>query len=152
MTHTSNRGTFLLATGFLFLVGLAALMLLGGALGGGTITVARQQQAAAAAPEWLEGQRAVISPGLRIASHAEKHGTEAWNIYAMLLSGKCADSMTFCGGSEIEKMHVCIDPVTGITGAILQFGDEIMTGYFTPTDPGYWQRRVARENWEVCND
>jgi len=48
MTRTTNLGTLFLMLGFLFLVGLAALLLMSGAIGGGTVTVARQQQVAAA--------------------------------------------------------------------------------------------------------
>ena len=152
MARTNTLGAYVLMFGFLALMGLAALLLLGPALqGGGTITVARQSSEAVVIPDWIGGQT-TIEPGLLINSHAEKHGEEAWAIYAMLLAGWCAASTTFCGGSEIEKLHVCVDPVTGIVGAILQFGDEIMTGYFTPSDPGYWKRRIARENWEICDD
>jgi len=138
--------------GLVFLVALMGIVLLGPALeSGGTITVASHRQTASTTG-WLEGQHAEVAEGLRINSHAEKHGTDAWDIYRLLLAGKCAASMTFCGGSEIEKLHVCVDPTTGAVGAILQFGDEIMTGYFTPSAPGYWKRRVARDGWGVCDD
>jgi len=153
MIQTNSLGGYVAMLGLMVLMGLVGLMLLGPALEsgrGGTISIASPQQAVST--EWLEGQNAEIARGLTINSHAEKHGTDAWEIYKMLLAGRCAASVTFCGGSEIEKMHICIDPVTGVAGAIIQFGDEIMTGYFTPADPGYWKRRVARESWEVCDD
>jgi len=37
MTRTTNLGTLFLMLGFLFLVGLAALLLMSGAIGGGTV-------------------------------------------------------------------------------------------------------------------
>ena len=100
---------------------------------------------------WLEGQDVQVSNELTLSEHSEKHGTQARDLYILMLTGKCAASMTYCGGSTIEKLHVCVDPVTGLVGAVLQFGDEITTG-FIEANAGYWERRIARENWEVCSD
>lgn len=98
-----------------------------------------------------QDQRVEVPSNLTIRPHAAKHNGEAERIYNLLLAGKCATTMKYCGGSEIENMYVCVDPVTGAVGAILQFGDEIMTGYFESDGSGYWIKRAVSENWEVCH-
>lgn len=143
MTRTSSFRTSLALLGMLFLMGLAVLMLLGPALETSTTTY-RAQSSARAAPQ------VAIPNDLAIRGHAAKHGSEANQIYALLLEGKCVAVGKFCGGSDIEKLYTCVDPVTGVVGAILQFGDEITTGYFERDGSGYWDRRVEKENWEVC--
>ncbi len=95
------------------------------------------------------GNRAEIQAGLTIRDHAAKHNGETERIYQALLAGKCAGSMTWCGGSDLEKLHICVDPMTGAVGAVIQFGMEITTGYYEQRD-GYWLRRVEKEGWEVC--
>lgn len=132
-----------LGFGFLLLLMLAA-MLLGLSSVNSTVVVYQQQEQTT-----LNEQHANIQPGLRIRPHALKHGSEAGDIYIYLLTGGCAASTTWCGASpDLEKMHIC-RLSNGLVGAILQFGDEIMTGYFEDR-PGYWEKRVQRENWEVC--
>jgi len=96
------------------------------------------------------GNRAEIQPGLTIRDHAKKHGDETEIIYRALLEGKCAGSMTWCGGSDIEKLHVCIDPVTGVVGAVLQYGTEITTGFYERPSSGYWFKRIEWEDWGIC--
>jgi len=122
---------------------------------GGTLIVLGQRETdlnvpnvriAALSNDWVQGQVAVDrNLSIRYTD------TQATEIYRLLLEGKCASAMQFCGGSDIEKMWVCVDPVTGLVGAIIQFGDEIVTGYFEGR-PGYWQRRIARDKWEACDD
>ena len=119
MHARSSSGLLFLPILFLLLVGMAVLLL-------------------AQAP-----------PDLTINSHAAKHGTQAAEIYALVLAGKCVASTTYCGGSEIEKLHVCTDPITGLVGAVIQFGDEIRTGFYEG-NVGYWERVIERDNWEVC--
>lgn len=147
MTQVNNFLGFIAVFGMMLLVALVGLMLLGPALAT-EIDVAMPRRAES--PEWLSGQYATVQPGLAIANHATKHGTETWDIYTMLLTEKCAASLTLCGGSEIEKLHVCIDPITGIVGAVLQFGDELTTGYWERDGSGYWKKRVGSEKWGVC--
>ena len=98
---------------------------------------------------------AAARPGARsgrvaISAHAAEHNGEAERLYWLLVQDQCVVAAKFCGGSEVEKLYTCVDPITGIVGAILQFGDQITTGYFERDGSGYWVKRVARENWEVC--
>jgi len=135
--------------GFIVLSLLAGVV---GAAGLGTIasatavTVTSSQKASTS---WLEGNNVRVSNQLTMSEHAKKHGDAATQLYVMMLTGKCVASMTYCGGSEIEKLHVCVDPVTGAVGAVLQFGIEITTGFYEG-NVGYWERRIEREGWEVC--
>ena len=142
---------------------LAALMLLGGGLSEvsqAQVQAVRQslpapasaarQAGAAPAIEWLRPDRVHVPSGLAISGHAAGHNGEAERLYWLLVQGQCVTAAKFCGGSKIEKMYACVDPITGIVGAILQFGDEITTGYFERDGSGYWTKRVERENWEVC--
>lgn len=146
---TSSRGNIrgLMVFGLLLMVGAVLLGLVGLASMGAakTSTVAFVQ----AEKGWIEGQNSLIREDLVIQSHATKHGTQTWDIYRMLLEGRCAASMTYCGASDIEKLHICVDPVTGAIGAVLQFGDDITTGFYEG-NVGYWKRRVRQEHWGVC--
>ncbi len=138
MQQTFSNYVFLLL--LLLVVAMLALSTLGS-----TVVVYQQQEQTTI--DWLNGQHANIQPGLSISPHALKHGQEAGDIYIYLLTGHCTASTTWCGASDIEKMHVC-QLTNGLVGAILQFGDEITTGYWGKD--GYWERRVTRDNWEVC--
>lgn len=151
----ATRFTGFVALAMLLALGLAALTLLAQI---DMAAVAWQSQPAArdlpaqAGVAAIEGQ-IIIAEGLKIREHAAKHNDEtlnAWIIYGQLLAGKCAASTVFCGGSEIEKLYLCIDPVSGLVGGLLVFGDEIMTGYGSHAT--YWERVVERDNWEICHD
>jgi len=128
----------LMVVGLLLFVGAITLISLGP-------TLQIDTQRVTNAPRIDVPKHLIISP------HTVKHNGEAEYIYELLLEGRCATTTKYCGGSEVEKMYVCVDPVTGITGAILQFGDEITTGYFERDGAGYWSKRVEREKWEVCH-
>lgn len=133
-----------MAAGFLFLVALAALMLLGGAIGGGTIAAARQQQVTA--PGWLSGRQVTIPDGLSITSHAKKHVGEeldAWQIYALLLQGQCVASARYCR-SDGTELYLCVDPVTGLMGGLMVLDDVILTGY--GSGARYWGGKVRGQN------
>lgn len=141
-------------TGFMFLamllaIGLAVLTLL---MQVDTVTTVWRAQPVAqkATIDWLRSDQVYVPGGLTIRAHAAKHNSETERIYTLLLQGQCAAVAKFCGGSDIENLYTCIDPVTGIVGAILQFGDEITTGYYERSGSGHWAGRTARENWEVC--
>jgi len=142
----SSLESFILLGVMGVLAAVVGLSLLGGA-GRGTITVAKSS----VSTNWLTGNNVQVSNQLSLSEHAKKHGDAATQLYVMMLTGKCVASMTYCGGSEIEKLHVCVDPVTGAVGAVLQFGMEIKTGFYEG-NVGYWERRIAREKWEVCDD
>ncbi|MCK4958020.1 MAG: hypothetical protein KAT00_01435 [Planctomycetes bacterium] len=137
----TQQKTFL-SFGLLLLLPLAAMLLT--LFTPSNTAVVYQQQAAT---DWLSGQHANVQPGLRISPHALKHGQEAGDIYILLLTGGCVVSSTWCGGSDLEYLHTCM-LASGLTGAILQFGDELTTGFWGKGD--YWERRVVRENWEAC--
>ena len=129
---------------------LAALMLLGGGLGEAQrVQMQAVRQSSAPAIEWLRPDQVFVPRGLLVNAHAVKHDGDTEKIYQMLLGGKCAAVAKFCGGSEIEKLYACTDPVTGLVGIILQFGDEITTGYFSHNSNNLGNR-VSREKWEVC--
>lgn len=142
-SRSNFRGFFIA----MFLLAAAAALVTLNAVGSGFVTAAASR--GKAATDWLEGQNVQVSNELTISRHAAKHGTQAQELYIMMLTGKCAASMTYCGGSEIERLHVCRDPVTGLVGAVLQFGDEITTGFYEGNE-GYWMRRVGREKWGGC--
>ena len=135
----------------LLALGLAALTLL--AQVGSTATAWRARPVVHEATiDWLLPDQVTVPQELVIRAHAAKHNGEAEQIYTMLLQGQCAAVAKFCGGSEIENLYTCMDPVTGIVGAILQFGDEITTGYYERGGSGHWAGRTVRENWRVCAD
>lgn len=145
------RFTKFVALAMLLALGLAALVLLAQA---DTAAVAwtsqpAMYQASKVTIDWLRPDQVHVPSGLAISAHATKHNGEAEQIYALLLQGQCAAVAKFCGGSNIERMYICVDPVTGIVGAMLQFGDEITTGYFS-SNSNYWPGRIARENWKSC--
>lgn len=154
LTRANSLGAYVMMLGLVVLVGLMGLTLLGPALGnsgGGTITIAHQQQAAAI-PEWLVGQQTAISNDLIINDHAEKHRDQkanAWILYSLLLEGQCVASAKFCSLNELEKLYICVDPVTGLVGGLFIIGDEIITGYGTRSFE-YWDRTIINEFWEVC--
>ena len=130
---------------------LAALTLLGGGLGKAQrVQVQAVRQSPAPAIEWLRPDQVYVPSGLAISAHAAGHNGEAERLYWLLAQGQCVTAAKFCGGSEVEKMYTCVDPITGIVGAILQFGSEITTGYFERDGSDYWLKRVAREDWEAC--
>ena len=112
------------------------------------------QVAAVETPDWLAGKQARIPSGLTIVEHTEKHKAaqlNAWKMYSMLLEGQCAASTRFCGGSDIEFLYICLDPVTGVIAGLLQFGDEIRSA-FGYDDSNYWQERIRKGRWTECND
>ena len=125
--------------GTIALVGLGIM----GSAGSATVSTTSRK----ASTYWLEGNNVQVRNDLTIRQHADKHGTAAWEIYAAMLTGKCAASMTYCGGSDQEWLHIC--ELDGIVGAVLQFGSEITTGFYEG-NVGYWQRRIEREGWRVC--
>jgi len=102
--------------------------------------------------DWLHPDQVEVPSNLTISTHAAKHHGDTERIYNLLLEGQCAEVAKFCGGSDIENLYICINPMTGIVGAILQFGDEITTGYYERSGSGHWAGRTARENWRVCAD
>jgi len=117
-------------------------------MGGVTADVAQVQ--VASAPSWVQGQ-AIIRPGLAINGHAHKHADQAldaWRIYGLLLAGNCVASTVYCGPSDIERLYLCTDPVSGLIGGLFVFGDEIMTGY--GSREAYWKNKVRGSEWEVC--
>jgi len=147
-TTRSSLESFILLGVMGVLAAVVGLSLLGGSSSGtGTITVAKS----CVSTNWLIGNNVQVSNQLSLSEHAKKHNDAATQLYVMMLTGKCVASMTYCGGSEIEKLHVCVDPVTGAVGAVLQFGMEITTGFYEG-NVGYWERRIVREKWEVCDD
>ena len=149
MTDTMRGLKVFLAMTMLLVIGLAALVLL--AQVGTTATAWRAQPVAHQITiDWLRPDQVHVPTGLAINTHAAKHHGDTERIYANLLQGKCADVAKFCGGSESEFAYFCVDPVTGIVGAILQIGDEITTGFYEKSGSGYWVKRVPREQWEVC--
>ena len=134
---------------------LVALLLLGGGLGEAQrVQVQVQAQAVRQSPapaiEWLRPDQVHVPSGLAISAHAAKHSGDTEKIYRMLLQGKCAEVAKFCGGSESEFAYFCVDPITGIVGAVLQFGDEITTGFYERDGSGYWTKRVPKERWKTC--
>jgi len=135
----------------LLALGLAALTLLAQVNVAATIWRA-QPVAQKATIDWLSPDQIYVPDDLVIRAHAAKHNGEAEQIYTLLLQGQCAAVAKFCGGSNIENLYTCVDPVTGIVGAILQFGDEITTGYYERGGSGHWAGRTVRENWRVCAD
>lgn len=146
MTRTSN--SFLPLFGMLFLVcliGLAALVLLGSVQSVAMPVVVHQ-----ATIDWLPPDQVMVPQGLTISAHAAKHHGDTEKIYKMLLEGKCAEVAKLCGGSESEFAYFCIDPATGVVGAILQIGDEITTGFYEKADSNYWVKRIPRERWAIC--
>ena len=141
-------------TGFMFLamvlaIGFAAPTLLAQV---DTIATAWQSQPVAqkAAIDWLPPKQVYIPGGLVISTHSAKHHGDTERIYQMLLDSKCTEVAKYCGGSESEFTYLCIDPITGIVGAILQVGDEITTGFYERAGSGYWAKRIPRERWRVC--
>lgn len=151
MTRTKDGllGLIVMMLGMLLFVSVMAAAMLGPvSTEMSRVNVVAPAPRSVVVPTWLAGNQAVVQPGLAISDHATKHGTETGNIYELLLEGKCAGSRTFCGGSEIEELHVCIDPITGAIGAVIQRGAEI-SGFFEHR-PGYWERSIARDRWEVC--
>ena len=132
---------------------LVALMLLGGGLGEVSQAQVQAVRQSVSSTVWaIEGQ-VTIEAGLRIREHAVKHqgqALDAWKIYAQLLAGKCVASTMLCGGSEIEKLYLCVDPASGLVGGLLVLGDEILTGYGSRA--GYWESVVERDKWEACDD
>lgn len=151
---SGNRNTlssFLVMIVLVAIVLFAATMLLGGSLSEASkMQVQAVRQSAAPAIEWLRPGQVDIPRNLAIRKHAAKHNGEAEEIYKLLLEGQCVAAAKFCGGSEIERLYTCVDPVTGIVGAVLQFGNEITTGFYERGNSGYWAGRTEREKWEVC--
>jgi len=147
MTRTSSLETMILLFGTMLLVGLGALALLGSAQ---VATVPAMRQASEVAIDWLRPDQVHVPSGLAISMHSAKHNEETEKIYQMLLESKCTEVAKFCGGSESEFAYFCVDPITGIVGAILQVGDEITTGFYERAGSGYWVKRVPREKWEIC--
>ena len=147
MTRVRPLETMILMFGMILLAGLSALVLLGSATQTASVAV---HQASDATIDWLRPDQVHVPGGLAINTHAAKHHGDTERIYANLLQGKCAEVAKFCGGSESEFAYFCVDPVTGIVGAILQIGDEITTGFYEKSGSGYWVKRVPREQWEVC--
>lgn len=125
MTRTS-LSPLLLLFGMALLAGLGALVLLGSAQ---VTTAPVVHQASAVTIDWLQPDQVMVPQGLTtISTHAAKHHGDTEKIYQMLLQGQCTEVAKFCGGSESEFAYFCVDPVTGVVGAILQIGDEITTG------------------------
>lgn len=152
MLTMNNTNTVVVMLGLFVLAALTSLLLLAPLMDAGEAVADvtnRVDGSVGSQVEEVVGNHARVQEGLAIRAHADKHNGEAQRIYQQLLEGKCATSMTWCGGSNIEKMHICVDPVTGAVGAVLQFGDEITTGFYEGYE-GYWTWRVERENWEVC--
>lgn len=150
MTRVSPLETMImiLLFGMALLAGLSALVLLGSAAQ--TVTVPTVHQANTATIDWLRPDQVQVPDDLVISAHSAKHNGDTEKIYQMLLDSKCTEVAKFCGGSESEFTYFCVDPVTGIVGAILQVGDEITTGFYERGGSGYWAKRIPRENWEVC--
>lgn len=146
MTRLSSLEIMALLFGMMLLAGIGALMLLGQAVDA-TVPVVHQ-----ASINWLRPGQVHIPRDLAINSHAAKHHGDAERIYNLLLEGQCAGVAKYCGGSNIENLYICTDPVTGVVGAILQFGGEITTGYYERSGSGHWAGRTVRENWRVCAD
>jgi len=144
MTRTSPLETMILLFGMVLLAGLGALVLLGSAQGA-TVPVAHQ-----AIIDWQRPDQVHVPSDLAISTHAAKHHGDTEKIYQMLLDSQCTEVAKYCGGSESEFTYMCIDPITGIVGAILQVGDEITTGFFERSGSGYWAKRIPREQWSVC--
>jgi len=150
MTEIRPLGAMVLMLVFALLAGLAALVLLGSAQTATTTVWQSRPAAQRTTVDWLRPDQIYVPSGLTISAHAAKHNGETEEIYSKLLEGKCAEVAKFCGGSEEEFAYYCVDPVTGVVGAILQIGDEITTGYYEKDGSGYWARRIPRERWEVC--
>ena len=151
MTRASSLETIVLLLGMMLLAGLGALVLLGSAQVDTVATTWHAQPAAQQVTiDWLRPDQVQVPSGLVISEHSAKHNGDTERIYKYLLEGKCTEVAKFCGGSEEEFAYFCVDPVTGIVGAILQIGDEITTGYYEKGGSGYWVKRVPREHWEVC--
>jgi len=148
MTRTSSLGTMVLLFVMTLIISAFALTMLSSASITLPATGATVHQAAAI--DWLRPDQVPVPNNLIISAHAAKHHGDTEQIYANLLQGKCAEVAKFCGGSEQEFAYFCVDPVTGIVGAILQIGDEITTGYYEKPGSEYWVKRVPRERWEVC--
>jgi len=132
----------------MILAGVLALVMLGSA-STLPVTSATVRQAAVSI-DWLRPDQVNVPRGLSISTHAAEHNGEVERLYWLLAQGQCMTAAKFCGGSEVERLYTCVDPITGLVGAILQFGDEITTGYFERGGSDYWVKRVAREKWEVC--
>jgi len=148
MTRISSLGTTMLLFALTLLAGVFALTMLGSAsIAQPTVNATIRQ---AATIEWLQPDQVHIPNNLVVNAHAVEHNGEAEKLYWLIKQGQCVMAAKFCGGSEIEKMYVCVDPITGLVGAILQFGDEVTTGYFERGGSGYWSKRIAREDWEAC--
>jgi len=127
---------------------LSALVLLDSAQ---TATMPTMHQASTATIDWLRPDQVRVPSGLTVSAHSAKHNGDTEKIYQMLLDGRCAAVAMYCGGSGIERMYACMDPVTGLVGIMLQFGDEVTTGYFSRNSNNV-TNRIAREKWEVCTD
>jgi len=148
MTRAGSLETMISMFGLMLLAGIGALVLLGSAAQPASVAV---HQASDTTIDWLRPDQVYVPSNLVVSAHvAKQHNRDTERIYKYLLEGKCAEVAKFCGGSEQEFAYFCVDPVTGIVGAILQIGDEITTGYYEKSGSGYWVRRVPRERWEVC--
>lgn len=147
MTRVSPLETMIMLFVMILLAGLGALVLLGSAQ---VATAPVVHQANKTTIDWRRPDQVYIPDDLAISAHAAKHHGDTEYIYQILLDGKCTEVAKFCGGSESEFTYLCVDPVTGIVGAILQVGDEITTGFFERDGSGYWSKRIPRERWEVC--
>ena len=147
MTRVSPLETAILLFAMMLLAGVGALALLGSAQ---TVTVPAVHQASTVTIDWLHPDQVHVPSGLTISAHSAKHNGETERIYKYLLEGQCTEVAKYCGGSESEFAYFCVDPVTGIVGAILQIGDEVTTGFYEKDGSGYWAKRVPREQWEVC--
>ena len=151
MSGSQNTSSFLTMFALVAAALFAGMALLGGGMGRvSKVQMQTVRQSAASAIEWLRPDQVHVPSGLAVSGHAAGHNGEAERLYWLLVQGQCVAAAKFCGGSEVERLYTCVDPITGIVGAILQFGDEITTGYFERDGSGYWMKRVARENWEVC--
>ena len=147
MTRTSNLELSIVLFLMVGVFGLFALAMLGQTQ---TVTVPIVHQASAMTIDWLRPDQVTVPQGLVISTHAAKHHGDTEKIYQMLLDGQCTEVAKFCGGSESEFAYFCIDPVTGIVGAILQIGDEITTGFYEKAGSNYWIKRIPREGWDTC--
>jgi len=152
MTRASSLETIVLLLGMMLLAGLGALVLLGSAqVDTATTTWHAQPAAQQVTIDWLRPDQVQVPSGLTIAEHAAKHNGDTEKIYKLLLEGHCAEVAMYCGGSNIEKMYACVDPITGLVGIMLRFGDEIKTGYFSRNQNNL-ENRIAREKWRACDD
>ena len=174
MAQTNSLGTYALMFGFLLLVGIAGLLLLGPALGsgGGTITVAHQSDKTAAIPDWLAGRQVEFPSELSFSDHSLGHfrGTtkggqpqkmNALEIYELGQHHGCVASRRWCLTDPwglLTELYLCVDPLTGLIGGLFIahvkpiIGGpaimEVQSGHARPASE--WFKLIQDEGWLDC--